>query len=86
MSDVIKERLKLYEIKTIQHEILCKCGTGNMVGNGAVRLAGNAYEHEHHCVFFDAGFDKRGCGATEWFPLRYPLREEHKVLIADTGA
>lgn len=77
----IEERTKLCEVQTITSNIICECGRGNMIGTGAVRLVTNGYEHQHRCVFFDAGFDKKGCGALEWFPAKYPLRMEREVPI-----
>ena len=78
---MITDRTKLCEVKTIIHNITCKCGKGNMIGTGAVKLVNNGYEHQHRCIFFDSGFDKKGCGLLEWFSAKYPLRMEREVPI-----
>jgi hypothetical protein len=82
MIDSEKERVKSYEIKTIKYNIPCKCGRGNMVGTGIVRLVDNKYQHHHACVYFDASTgSKNGCGLEEWFSDKYPLRENREISI-----
>jgi hypothetical protein len=87
MAVIEKDRMQSFEIKTLKHNILCKCGKGVMVGTGAVRQASGAsgpasgYDHQHKCIFFDSGFHKTGCGAVEWFSDKYPVREEREVPI-----
>ena len=74
-------RIRSFEIQTVCHKVLCHCGAGYMVGDGSVRLVGDRYEHQHKCIFFGHEFSKKGCGATEWFPDKYPLREEREIKL-----
>jgi len=78
MVVIEKHRIRSFEIKTLKHNILCKCGNGIMVGTGAVRPANGAsgpasrYDHQHKCS---------SCGEIEWFSDKYPMREEREVPI-----
>jgi hypothetical protein len=73
-----KNRLQSFEIKTLKHNVLCKCGRGIMIGTGAVKSANGAsglasrYDHQHKCNI---------CGVIEWFSDKYPMREEREVPV-----
>jgi quinolinate synthase len=85
----MKARIRTCEVKVLYHNILCKCGNGNMIGTGIVKLVDNKYQHHHVCVYFNTDTSKEssqvstdnGCGQAEWFPDKYPLREVREVPI-----